>query len=497
MLRQLTRRLPGWAWALLVILLPITSMPLVARLVHSDAVAGPSGLILFALLVAWFLPALLRGAAIPRQSLPLLAFVLVAVLSTLLSAFLAIPPYKDQSIVRNSVEGLLTLAVGVSFYLVASTWLSSESRIRATLRLVNWSGLVVLIWSLAQAAAWYTGNHYPDWMRSIHELYSIGPLFRQRASGFALEPSWLAHQLNLLYLPFWLASSALRFTVHRFKVLWFHFEDLLLVGGVLALLLTLSRVGLLAFLLMVGFLLVRLNLRLTRWIKSRVLRRWQGDEAHARQRSVWVSVFVLTALALVYGLVLLGVGFVLSRVDPLRMGKLFDCSLGGSNDLLRCANQLMFASRVVYWQAGWGVFNQHPWMGVGLGNAGFYFPQTLPGYAWGLVEVRDLLFRSTNLLNIKSFWVRLLAETGIVGFACFVSWFFVLWLSARSIVRSSRPLFRMVAAAGSMTLIAYLVEGFSVDTFAFPYLWLAAGLLTAAAVLEAREIRLPVEIKET
>ncbi len=497
MLKQLAQRWPAWAWGLLVILLPVTSMPLVVKLVHSDAVAAPSGLILLALLVAWFFPRILRGAGLPRQSLPLLAFGLVAVLSTLFSVFLTIPPYKDQSVLRNGIEGLLTLAVGVSFYLVASTWLVEENRIRTTLRLINWSGLVVLAWSLAQAAAWYTGNHYPEWMRSIHELYSIGPLFRQRASGFALEPSWLAHQLNLLYLPFWLASAALRFTAHRFKILWFQLEDLLLAGGVLVLLLTLSRVGLLAFLLMVGFLLVRLNLRLTRWIRPRLLRRWQGDQTHARQRARWVGAFVLVGLLLVYLSALFGVGFILSRVDPLRMGKLFDCSLGGGNAFLRCANQLMFASRVVYWQAGWNVFNLHPWLGVGLGSAGFYFPQTLPGYAWGLVEVRDLLFRSANLLNIKSFWVRLLAETGIVGFACFASWFLILWQSARSIVRSQRPLFRMVAAAGSMTLLAYLVEGFSVDTFAFPYLWLTTGLLTAAVVLEAREIHLSVVNKET
>ncbi len=351
-------------------------------------------------------------------------------------------------------------------------------------------------WSLAQAVAWYTGNHYPDWMRAIHELYSIGPLFRQRASGFALEPSWLAHQLNLLYLPFWLASAWQRFSVHRFRLLGLHLEDLLLAGGVLVLLLTLSRVGLLAFLLMVGFLLVRLNLRLTRWIRPRVLSRWQGDAAHARQRARWVSFFVLSALALVYLGILLGVGFILSEVDPMRMGKLFECSLGGGDALLQCANQLMFASRVVYWQAGWDVFNQHPWLGVGLGNAGFYFPKTLSGYAMGLVEVRDLLFRSNNLLNIKSFWVRLLAETGIAGFACFVSWFFVLWQSARSMLRSRSPLFRMAAIAGSMTLIAYLVEGFSVDTFAFPYLWLTGGLLTAAAVLESRDTDLSVEANQ-
>lgn len=475
---------------MLVILLPVTSMPLVVRLAHSDTVAAPSGVVLLALLVVWLLPALWRGGALPRQSLPLLAFAMAATLATLLAVFLPVPPYKDQSLLLSGLKGLVTLALGVSFYLLAATWLASEERMRSTLRLINWSGLAIIIWSLAQAAAWYSGNHYPEWMRRIHELYSIGPLFRQRVSGFALEPSWLAHQLNLLYLPFWLAASLQRFSVHRLRLLRLNLEDLLLAGGVLILLLTLSRVGLLAFLLMAGYLLVRFNLRLSRRVQLRLRQRRRAGELRAQSSSQWdglIVALVFAGLALVYLLALAGVGFALSRVDPLRMGKLFECSLGGGDVLLRCANQLLFASRVVYWQAGWGVFEQYPWLGVGLGHAGFYFPQTLPGYAWGLVEVRDLVFRSAGLLNIKSFWVRLLAETGAAGFACFVSWFLALWQSARKLEASARPLFKVAAIAGSLALVAYLVEGFSVDTFAFPYLWLTAGMLTAAATLHAGE----------
>ena len=76
-----------------------------------------------------------------------------------------------------------------------------------TIRLINLSGILILAWSTAQAASWILFSRYPEWMKSIHELYSVGPLYRQRVSGFALEPSWFAHQLNMIYLPLWLALN--------------------------------------------------------------------------------------------------------------------------------------------------------------------------------------------------------------------------------------------------------------------------------------------------
>jgi O-antigen ligase len=168
------------------------------------------------------------------------------------------------------------------------------------------------------------------------------------------------------------------------------------------------------------------------------------------------------------------------------MREVFSFSFGDENALLRYANQLTFASRLVYWQAGWEVFNRFPWLGMGLGNAGFYFPQTLSGYAWGLVEVRDLMFRSDILLNIKSFWVRLLAETGIIGFTIFAAWLYLIIQTTRRLAHSVRPMSRSLGLAVQFVLIAFLIEGFSVDTFAFPYLWISTGLVTAASFIEMR-----------
>ncbi|HSV86059.1 MAG TPA: hypothetical protein VLH85_05755, partial [Levilinea sp.] len=117
----------------------------------------------------------------------------------------------------------------------------------------------------------------------------------------------------------------------------------------------------------------------------------------------------------------------------------------------------------------------------GLGNAGFYFPQTLSQYAWTQFEVRDLVYRSDILLNIKSLWVRLLAETGIAGFAFFTAWIYLMWMTARNLLRARWRTGRQLALAGQLIVVAFLLEGFSLDTFALPYLWVSLGLVTSAA----------------
>jgi O-antigen ligase len=485
----------GAAWIAMLVLLPITSMPLVQSITGSDSVAAAAGLVLPFLVLAWLVPLVLQRRPLPRQSLPLLAFALAAVLSTFLSAFSEIPAYRGIPPLTTAVKALITLAIGVCFYLIAATWPVSEKRLETTLRIINWTGLAIILWSLTQAAAWEYYNRYPPWLRYINELISIGPLIRARASGFTLEPSWLAHQLNLLYLPLWLAAAARRHSVHRFRLWVFTFEDLLLAGGAAALFFTLSRVGLIAFLLMVSLLLLSFTIRFARWVKLRLgaHRRFPSAARSAWQRGGTAA--VLLCFGLIYAAGLFGLAQGIQRIDP-RMKTMFQFNLNDEDSVLRYSTRLTFASRLVYWQAGWGVFEQHPFMGVGLGNAGFYFPQTLSGYAWTQYEVRELAYRTDTLLNIKSFWVRLLAETGIVGFAFFVSWIYLLWRSARTLMHTRWRTGRQLALAGQLIVVAFLVEGFSLDTFALPYLWVSMGLVTAASALMLAAAREPAAQQE-
>ena len=472
--------LEGWAAGLLVLSLPFTSFPLVARLTGSSMVAPLALLPLALLIVVWFVPYLLRSGRLPPQSLPLLGFCGAALLASLLAYFISIPSYQSVSLFNSEIEALVTLAIGVIFYLVIAAWAGSHQRLAFLLRWVNWSGLLIVVWSLVQAGVWYRLQVYPEWMVTLQSLITTnGTLYQQRAAGFAYEPSWLAHQLNMLYLPYWLAAAVSDYSAHRWRLGRLHFEHLLLVGGVGALLLSVSRVGLLAFLLMVAYLLLWANIRLVHWLQGRLFRRFPPGERRTRVLRFWFGLASLLVLVMVYGSMLIGAGIGLSRYDQ-RMQKLFDITALREQSFLHYANQLVFAERIVFWQAGWEVFNDHPLLGVGLGNAGFYFPEKLSAFSWALTEVRMLMYHWTTLPNIKSLWVRMLAETGVVGFAFFVSWCYVLWMSARFLTHQPDRLMRALGLAGCFVLVGLIIEGFSVDTFALPYYWVTLGLVTAA-----------------
>jgi O-antigen ligase len=198
-------------------------------------------------------------------------------------------------------------------------------------------------------------------------------------------------------------------------------------------------------------------------------------------------VLLLLAFLGIYALGALGLVWGLSHVDP-RLAVFFQIqswaefkTLTGSIYVL--FNYLQFAERYVYWVAGWYIFNTHPLLGVGLGNAGFYFQHALPAYGWRLPEVMLIYFQEAALPNIKSMWVRLLAETGIVGFSSFFTWYYVMFRSAWSMRLNQHRLFKVIGWFGLFVLVAFITEGFSTDTFALPYLWVSLGIVSAAGAL--------------
>jgi hypothetical protein len=98
---------------------------------------------------------------------------------------------------------------------------------------------------------------------------------------------------------------------------------------------------------------------------------------------------------------------------------------------------------------------------------------------WNLIEVRRLMYRTSILLNVKSLWARLLAETGLVGFSVFCGWIYSLAVKFFKRSHSQNTLESVFSVAGIFVLFALLAEGFSIDSFAMPYLWVALGLASA------------------
>ena len=456
-------------WSLCVIALPFSTLPLVMRLTGSSSVA-PGSLLFLIPLVILILPVLMKDRLpLPFHVKPVLLFFLFALLTISLAFITQVPDYKDQSILLAGLEGAVTLGVGLLFYLVSVFMPRSRQRIELTLRLLNWTGLVLVLWSILQVTLEPIYPAGKPVLNEIQKFFSPTRLIENRMLGFASEPSWLAHMLNLVFLAYWLGATYTGTSAHSWRIWKLSFENLLLGLGVIVLAGTLSRGGLMAFLLVFSLIFVLLNLRLIRWL----VRKTSGRRRH------FLTATVTLVLIVVYsGLIVAGL-WGLSKVDP-RMENVFQFSRNETNPLLNYADELQFGERVIYWQTGWNIFNDHPIMGVGVGFSGFYFPHYLPDSGWGLSEVRQLLYRSEGLMNIKNLWVRLLAETGIIGFSLFLNFLVIFAVLAIDMIRRGKGMRKTLGFTGVFMLTALIAEEFSVDSFALPYMWFTLGLVTAA-----------------
>ncbi len=470
-----TRPLVRFCALAAVLLLPLTSLPLLARLMGGTMVAPPS-LVFVALGLALYLPTvLLGGERWPGELVPLAAFAGAALFSSLLAFFSAdLPLYKSVSLPREVLSALLTLLVGGACFLFFAVALRSPAEYRPLLALVNVGGVLIVAWCLFQLYYIYLhgSEFFPPAVLAVHRMLSLGSLPEflrmKRVAGFAFEPSWLAHQLNMLYLPYWLGASLAGYSAWRFRLWRFSAENVLLVAGILLSYASLSRIGYLTLLLVLAFLV---------WRVSGVLAgRLGGGRRRALIRAAMPASFAAAAALGIY---------LLSRLDT-RVAAIFTLTYGGGN-FFYLANQLALAERFAYWGLGWNVFTAFPWLGVGLGNTGFYFESHLPQFGWALSEFQKIYLENTFLVNPKNLWLRLLAETGVVGFALFVSWLYIVFASAQTLQRRNEPLLRALGWMGMLAVVALLGEGFSVDSFALPYAWTAFGLVVSASFLARRQ----------
>jgi O-antigen ligase len=487
-----------WLWVGVLFLLPLTSLPLISRLTGGSAVATPSTLFILLLIFVFFIPHIYQKGMLPVQSKPLIGFILVFILAGILAFFYQIPIFRDTSIIKNELEAIITLFIGVSFYFMAACWGENESDLSFLLKLINIGGSLIIIWSLIQGYFTFVMQHYPEWMTQIQSIVSAsGNLYYKRVAGFAYEPSWLAHQLNMLFLPYWLSATVNRTSAFRFRLFRISLENVLLIGGVIILGISFSRVGWLALLVMVAYLFLRASIWMIQFSQRKIFTRWKTSNSKQLVRKL-ITVGLIFLLIIFYLALFLGTGWLLSKFDP-RMAKLFNLNELRFDNLAVLANQLAFAERVVFWQTGMEIFKAYPLLGVGPGNSGYFFQQKMVPFGWGLTEISTLLYRQTFIPNTKSLWVRILAESGIVGFSFFATWLILLWKSGITLYHQASRTFKTLGLAGCLTIIGLLIEGFSIDSFALPYFWLSFGLMTSAFRIFANQANQklnPVSISE-
>jgi hypothetical protein len=471
-------------WLLMLAVLPVTSFPPIAESLGGIVLVSPLAMLpMLLILLLGVIPDFLRSGRISGLSKPLLFFALSAMLSAFGAYFLPIVPYKGQTVADRELRAGMTLIIGMGFYLSALTIPRTKEDLVASLRAI-FAGLALLtIWSAIQAWTILDDQgSIPRWITTFHRLFSVRDLFPDRITGLAYEPSWLGDQLVILYLPLLISGVTVGVSVFRKPARWMTIELILLLTSLAILVMTKSRIGLLSLGAMLGLLLIIPGYRMIRG-RLKILGRFP------RIPEWLTSGFSLLLLLLICAVLVLGALWGMTKLDR-RLAGLFEIGARVTelryfypqDVLFALGAKLTLAERFIYWTTAYRIFGSYPVLGVGPGNAGFLFERFMPIYGYQLVEIQNVLTEPIyGFPNPKSLWFRILAEQGIIGMITFVIWLFVLGLSARSLLQSRDRFDRFIGLAGLLCLAAQLFEGFSLDTYALPQLWIMLGLLSAWA----------------
>ena len=299
---------------------------------------------------------------------------------------------------------------------------------------------------------------------------------RRRISGFAFEPSWLADQVVILYLPWLMAALLTGYRALRRRWL----EVGLLLGALVLLLLTYSRGGIInaVFAVMVVALVTggRSLLRLGRWfVRPFGARAWAGIAG--RVLLILVLIGVLFAISLWLG-----------EYQYFANLWTYDFSKGIVDYII--SNSA--GPRLVNSVASFGVFTQAPWSGVGLGASGFYLFDAYPDWAMiEMPEISRLLSPDSNLFpNPKNLYLRLLAETGLPGFWLFITFLLSILGAVRGLLRQTTPFGRFAGTAGLFLWLTIAFRNGTQDSLTFPIMWVSFGMVVGLAALSAAKEQL-------
>ena len=478
-------RLSRILWALLLVTLPITSfryMPFMG----TGTVVRPLALYPLMLLLPVLLLRLWRKEiknSLPGNLTVLTAFVLAIVAATALGAVFAPIELRGSDYFDRALRAFLTIGIGLSFFLAAIWMNQNEDDVKFSARWLMVGLAAQLVWGAIQFIGLNTGHRAQ--LKQVQELFSVRGLVKnKRISGFTFEPSWLASQLATLYLPWLVAvilSGKILFPLSSFlrkrekkekRIPWI--EIILLLGSIFALLATYSRSGLAvtAFATGVTVLVAGRGTLKSAW--AWFFAGFRPKVSQSRLRGMQAAggrvLIVLTVLALLAA----------SSAFLADKGYIARFWTSGFEDFWGYVVDVSLGPRVAYAVGGLRAFDQNPLTGVGLGASGFYIYQNIPdGVLMGVPEIAEGLAPDSRLFpNPKNLYIRLLAETGLVGFVLFMAFWLGALADALDLLRRKSDFARFLGASGLFTLAALAFQSFSQDSFALPELWLNLGILT-------------------
>jgi hypothetical protein len=494
-----------WAYLLFMACLPLTNFPFFPPAIGGGALVRPLSIYpLFLLLPLAVLPRLWR-ARLPRSLIALGIFVMMVVISGLFSMMREVTPVMDVSGGQRVLRVLITLGLGCAFYLAVSLVPRSYEELKAGMRAMYAGFSIALLWACFQVV--YILNFQRFYFKIINRIQGFlttRRLFENRVSGMTYEPSWFAEQITILLLPWLLASVITGRSVFKLRWRWITVELVLLVWSIVILVFTFSRAGILdlAVLALLSLLLLYLQQKMPAHPEKRYLPDAPSDEfyphppapkeAQARHRGkkAWKIIRVILAITLGFTILVSGIYLAGQKYDFFM--RLWDYWETPNPTFMGYLQYLGFEARMIYGEAAYNMYLTSPVIGVGPGVYALYFADALPYQP--LAKTPEVIRLITpeegfnRFITAKNFFLRLLAETGILGTAAFVAFFVTIVGMAVNLWLSPKREEKYWGTGAIMALAVFVLSTLSFDSFALPNMWVSFGLITAAFNLRKTSI---------
>jgi O-antigen ligase len=452
-------------WALALLAVPVTSFRWFPFLGEGRTLVRPLAMYPLGLLFPILLFQLWRRGQKETWSgafVPLGAFVLFVLASAGIGILTNPIPLYSQEYAGRVIRALVTLVIGLVFFLSAVWMNRNEGDLRFSFKWLLAGLCLNMAWSGLQAFSFYTGLLEKDLLTQWQLAFSMRQLDNtNRISGLAFEPAWLAGQLATIYIPILFAAvlTNFRLTLNR----WL--EPVLLALSLLLLLATYSRGGLLTTLAAMGITFLIFGREVTHSI-------WQWFINGFRRRALDM-LLRLGLIAAILG-VFAGAFLFLSQKNIFR--NLVTANAGSLSEYMVGINA---GARGAYSVGAWAAYEKYPLTGAGFGASGLYIYQNLPD--WSLTTVPEIARQQSteNRLypNPKNMYIRLFAETGLLGFFLYLAFQLHVFGEALSFSLLKQPWAQFAAVAGVFAWLGITFYNFTQDSFATPNIWLLTGIL--------------------
>jgi len=459
-------------WAAVLLTLPVTSFRYFPFMGEATYVRPLSAYPLALLMIVLFIQFLRDHKRLtwPGAFTPLAAFVLATLAATVIGVLFGPLVLRGQAYWGRAIRAWATLIIGLAFF-VSAVWMNrNEDELRFTIKWMLVGFVLDILWSGVQGATFYL-HVFPKPLVTHWQLaFSMRELIRtNRVSGMAYEPAWLAGEIATIYLPWLFASLLTQVRVTRFK--WF--ELILLVCAALLLLATFSRGGLatvaatiILTLLFIGGEYIRVAWN---WFVSG-FRNARG---------------LILRGAMIVGVVVIALGAVLFLSRKNYISRLWNTQASDVQDYLI---QNSAGARAAYILGALSAYRDHPWTGVGLGSDGFYIYQNLPDWVMTVVpEIASQLSPTSTLYpNAKNLYVRLLAETGLIGFILFLAFQLFILGDTIAALKQRTALWRYLGIATLFSWLGIIFYNMTQDSFATPNIWINLGIFVGMSILSVQ-----------